>query len=367
MKQPPVILAAVLLTATAAFAPAQSIVSEPLGFNTIPCLPNSDTIVGVPFRPNGSQQGALAANAVNNGNDTATLTVAGNPGFAADAFNGTHYVKFSSGAQDGRIYAVTDTDAATLTVHLNGDTSIADPTNGAKQNDTLVIARFWTLDTLFPPAAATADPATTGHAIVKSLNTLNRNTEVMLPDLATPGINLPPSRKFFIVGDPAAWKEATTGFPPAGSVILWPDTYLVIRQPTALASATSYKISGEVEVGTFAIPLSTSATGKQDNFVAIPRPINVALTDLGLISSGAFIPSLNTLNRADELFVYDNALALRNRTPSAKYFYYSGTWRKVATGFPVADTDIVPAGAGVIIRKAQSNGSTVFWRNYPTY
>lgn len=361
--------AATLLAALAAPAFAQSIVSEPLGFNKIPCLPNSDTIVGVPFRPNGSQQGALAADAVDNGNDTATLSIAGSPGFAVNGFANTHYVKFSSGAKDGRIFAVSANTADSLTIDLNGETTIADPTSGALSGDTLVIARFWTLDSLFPPDQATTDPATTGHAIVKALNALNRRTDVMLPNLEDPGVNLPLNRKFFIIGTPAAWKEIATGYPDAGSVILWPDTYLVIRQLPTVTAATTYKISGEVEIGNMAIPLNTSATGKQDNFVAIPRPIDVALADLGLISSGAFVASTSPLSRADELFVYDNALALVNRSPSARYFYLStdSKWHKVGPGSPIADADVVAAGAGIVIRKAQSDGSTAFWLNYPTY
>ena len=353
---------AALFAFGAPVAIAQSVVSDPLGFNTIVCLPNSDTIVGVPFRPNGSQQGTLAAAPTGTDGDTATLTLSGNPGFTDDEFKDTHYVKFTSGAMDGHWYAITANTSDTLTVDLNGNN-----VPGAAADDGVVIAKFWTLDTLFPPADATTDPATTGHAIVKSSNVLNRSTEVLLPDFASQGINLPPNRKFFIEGDPAAWKEVTTGFPAAGSVILWPDTYFIIRNPGLNGNSTKFKISGEVETGKMAIPLSTSATGMQDNFVAIPRAIDVKLTDLGLISSGAFVPSSNTLNRADELFVYDNSVDLQNRTPSAKYFYYDGAWRKVAAGFPVADDDVIPAGSGILIRKAQSDGSTVFWVNYPNY
>jgi len=340
---------------------AQSVVSEPLGFNTVVCLGNSDTIVGVPFRPNGSQQGTLASAPVVSG-DSATLSLAGSPGFTDDEFKDTHYVKFTDGAMDGHLYAVTSNTANTVTVDLNGD-----DISSAAADDGLLIAKFWTLESLFPAAEATTDPTTTGHAIVKSVSVLNRMTEVLLPDLATPGINLPPSRKFFILGDPATWKEAATGFPDAGSVILWPDTYFVIRQPDLSGNNTKFKISGEVETGNLAIPLSTSATGKQDNFVAIPRAVDVKLNKLGLISSGAFVPSPNTLSRKDELYVYDNGDEMQNRIPSAQYFYYDGHWHKVAAGFPVADDDVVPAGAGIVIRKAQSDGTTAFWLNYPNY
>jgi len=363
---------AALLALGAQSAIAQSVVSDPLGFNTVTCLPSCDTIVGVPFRPNGSQQGTLASAPTGTDGDSATLSLAGSPGFTADEFKDTHYVKFTSGALDGHFYAITGNTADTLTVDLNGELVPA-----AAADDGVIIAKFWTLDALFPPGDSTTDPTTTGHAIVASADTMswNRRTEVLIPDLATKGINLPPNRTFFIDASTSSWKEATqSGFVPGGNFQLWPDTYFVIRHPVSVTNSTSFKCSGEVENGGIAIPLATSTNGKQDSFVAIPRPISVKLKDLGLISSAAFTPSNGTAswNRKDELLVYDyeKTDAGRNRVPDATYFYDSSDshWKKsTQTGFVVADDDEILAGAGLVVRKVAGTGKTAFWVNYPGY
>jgi uncharacterized protein (TIGR02597 family) len=367
---------AVLIACATQPLAAQSVVSDPLGFNTIVCLENSDTIVGVPFRPNGSQQGSLASAPTGTNGVSATLALAGTPGFTVDEFKDTHYVKFTSGAMDGHFYAITGNTADTLTVDLNGENVPA-----AATDDGVIIAKFWTLDTLFPPADATTDPTTTGHAIVASSGThpLVRRTQIMFPARDQQGINIPPEKSYFIDASVPQWVENVTGFPAAGTMIIWPDSYIVIRHPASVASSTSFKASGEVETGNFTIPVFRSTQTKQDNFIAIPRPVDVALDDLGLVTTDSattpFTPSASThpLVRKDMLFVYDNTTALLNRVPSAIYFYTGtpgsdGKWVENVTGFPDAGSKVIPAGAGLLIRKAVADdSSTLFWKNSPSY
>ncbi len=358
--------AATLLAALTAPALAQSIVSEPLGFNKIPCPASSDTIVGVPFRPNGSQQGALAA-----APDTTTipgsaiLSVAGSPGFTVDDFADSHYVKFTSGAMDGRHYPVTANTADTLTVDLNGDDLSA-----AAADDGILVAEYWTLDLLFPPAQATPDPLTTGHAIVASINTLasGRRTEVLLPDQVSIGANLAPNQIFYIYS--GAWRKVSKpSTENHGPTPLLPDTYFIVRHTVNVTAGTTYKCAGEVELGVLAIPLSTQTTVTQDNFVAIPRPIDVTLTDLELVAP-AFVASTSHLGsgRKDQLLVFNNELQARNKAASASYYYYAGDWYKVGTQGVTFNDAVIPAGAGFMVRKAKTaDGATVFWNNPASY
>lgn len=371
-------LASTVLLAAATQLMAQSVTSEPIGFNKVTCLNNSDTIVGVPFRSQGSRNSKLAAAPVVNG-DVATLTLTATnlplwPGHS-------RYVKFNSGTKEGRYYDITSNTDTTITLDLNGDT-LGDATTG----DALVIAEYWTLGTLFPASGATTawteTPAASGnwvqngHAVVSSnsYSLLARRTEILLPNLTTAGINLTPASVHFISGTTTkTWTEAKTGgsFVPSGSTILNPDTYFIIRHAAAVARPTTFRSVGEVEAGSVSIPLATSTSVKWDNQVAIPRPLPVKLSELGLAGTSAFVSSnsISLLARRDELFVFDNLVALKNRTPSAVYFVIGGNWQKMVNNLPVvANDDVIQAGHGLIIRKYKSTtGQTVFWDNHPTF
>jgi hypothetical protein len=65
-------LVSTVLLAAATQLMAQSVTSGSVGFNKVTCLSNSDTIVGVPFRAQGSRHTKLAAAPVVSG-DVAAL------------------------------------------------------------------------------------------------------------------------------------------------------------------------------------------------------------------------------------------------------------------------------------------------------
>jgi uncharacterized protein (TIGR02597 family) len=117
------------------------------------------------------------------------------------------------------------------------------------------------------------------------------------------------------------------------------------------------------------IPLSTEAGSSQDNFVSMTRPVDVALNDTGLITSGAFQSSASIASITDKLLVYDNTAVGINKAPISTYYYSNGAWRKF--GDSVTNdhgSDVIPAGSGFVIRKAAvSGGPTSFWQNSPTY
>lgn len=150
----------VLLLAAALPANAQSVVSEPIGFNKVTCLAGSDTIVGVPFRKEGSRTATLTADPETDG-DAATLTLS----ISTTGPLPVHYLKFTSGPKNGAWFDITANTENSVTINLNGDN--LDPVSAG---DGVLIAEYWTLNTLFPPDKATTDPTTTGHAIVASVN-----------------------------------------------------------------------------------------------------------------------------------------------------------------------------------------------------
>ena len=365
-----------LLLAASLPVAAQSVTSDPIGFNKVTCLANSDTIVGVPLRKEGSLQAKLTADPVING-DFATLTLsATNLGTLNN-----HYLKFNSGTKDGSWFDITANSDDAVTINLNGESLTA-----AAEGDSVMIAEYWTLDSLFPPVASpgvqgpttswTETPAGSGnwvpngHAIVPSTNTLGtgRRTEVLLPNLDAIGTNNPPEGRYYIHS--GIWKKSNAGNTDFGTTIIFPDTHFRISHPTTVPYATTFRAAGEVEMAVTIIPLSTQQTTSQDNYVAVPRPLPVTLNALGLLGTPAFMASTNTLGtgRRDELLVFDNFHQLQNKAPSAVYYVHGGIWKLNNGGNADRGLEVIQAGAGVIIRKYQTaTGATVFWANYPTY
>lgn len=362
IPQSPVAVKSPFPTLLALLAPsfwlaAESVTTEAVGFNKVICLANSDTIVGVPLRVQGSISTRLGSAPVANG-DTVNLTLVHD---ALPALT-RHYLKFSSGARDGRWYDITANTANAVTLDLNGDNL-----DGVVSNDSVLIARYWTLNTLFPPAQATTDPATTGHAILAS-SALNRKTELLLPDLTGEGINLAPKHTYYILnGTPKTWKKLNdNSLPDFGDVILYPDTYFLVRHNRGVNQATTLRVIGEVETANLSIFLSTRTDGRQDNHIAIPRPTPVKLSGLGLDTT-AFRNS-TTLKTQDELLVFSNEAAARNKAPSATYYRLSTGWRKFGDGTTNHDNSTIPAGAGFLLRKAATaDGASVPWQNTASY
>jgi uncharacterized protein (TIGR02597 family) len=352
----------ILAAAACGLATGQTAYTTPVGYVSQTCLPASDTIVGLPLRIAAGAAGALASSPdLVTTPGSAVLTLLGTPGLTANAFQGTHFVKFTSGGSEGKFYTVSSNTVSTITIALNGDTL------AALTGNTLIVSKFWTLGELFVPAASTTDPATTGNAVVVTSQILAKKTEILLPNVSAVGVNPSSIGIYFVLN--GAWRKngasLTTSF---DNTQLWPDKYFTIRQP-ALASATTYTVSGEVELGKMGINLVTQNSVKQDNVVSIPRPVDVTLNQLALGGTAAFMTTTSTLAKNDELLVFDNALAKKNRSASAIYFYYSGAWRK--TGAPITTdfgTDTIKAGAGFIVRKAKvAGGPTVFWNNLAPY
>jgi len=353
--------------ATAGFALGQA-VTTPVGYVTIECKASSDTIVGVPLRQYAAYAGTLGADPEVGDplpEDVAVLTLSGSPALDVDAFADTHYVKFTNGTGNGQWFVITENDADSLTIKLNGGTI------NAVSGDQLEVIKFWTLAELFNPADSTTstNPVTTKNAIVAStsLNAFGRRTQLLIPDYAAGGTNISTKYIFFIHN--SIWKLDGALDTDYGEFKLWPDSYFIIRNPI-LTSSTYYTSTGEVESNNLNIDLHVLPSGKRDNLVSLPRPVDVSLEDLKLGNTPAFASStsLNAFGRKDEILVFDNAVVSRNKSASAIYFYFNG-WRKQGDTVesPLRNSDIIPAGWGFIVRKHQSAGGTVFWNNEASY
>ncbi len=260
---------------------------------------------------------------------------------------------------DGSFYTIASNGSNSVTLDLNGD-SISSVTPGS----TVSIYPYWTLATVFPASES-------GTLFIASSSPLVRQTQILVPDYSGTGDNLGTGATYFfynnqwcLVGDSVSNSH--------NDDILIPDGYITIRNP-ATASTTTLTTMGSVLTGNFMIPLATLTTGPQDNAVAICRPVDTTLNDLGLISSGAFTASTSALVRQDQIFLVSNTEAGLFKAATATYYYYAGTsgtgWRLVGDSISNDHgNDVIPAGTGFTIRKvATNNGATAFWQNPPSY
>lgn len=368
-------LGTLLFPALSVQAQAQVVRSAPLGFNKITCLVNSDTIVGVPFRREGSIQTRTTGAPLDVGGQPDQKEIPlGSLALTPGALT-QHYLLFASGTRDGRWYDIVANSETSVTIDLNGDN-----VDTVALGDSAVIAEYWTLNTLFPPAAATTswteEPAGSGnwvpngHAIVASLGTraFQRRTELLFPDFSGSGINRSSSVTYYIFNN--TWQQLNGDGSDMGNVILYPDYRATIRHPASVSFPTEYSSSGEVLISSFSIPLHTQVDGPRDTYIALPRPVDLTLSALNLWESGAFVQSLGTraFQRRDELLVFDNNTSVINKSSSATYFHDGTNWLAVGDNVTNRDNDVIPAGAGFVIRKYQTTaGETVFWNNTAPY
>ena len=346
-----------LVLGVAALALRAETVSTPAGFYRLDCLGNSDTIVSIPFsRPptNSSRVESIAGSAV---------TVSGTPGWLVNQFvyvsgtqTNTYYLRFLSGVKEGSYYPIVANGANSLILSLGGD-DISSVTNGTRFS----VIPYWTLATAFPQ----------GKGVIASAVSFSRKTEILIPNVNGVGINLSPGLAYYFLTNATfpngIWQQVGALTTNKNDDVLLPDNYFIVRHNTA--SNTLFTASGSVPVSKLTVPLVAENFTKQDNFVALTRPVTNSLNESGLIQSGAFIGSPTTFSRTDELLVFDNSVAAKNKAPSDRYFYLSpsNTWCKV--GFGTTDMGNEPVftpGTGVIIRK-NTNAVSFLWVNTATY
>ncbi|MDE0835052.1 MAG: TIGR02597 family protein [Akkermansiaceae bacterium] len=337
---------------------AQSSLTDPVGWNIVVCPSDSDTVCSVPF----SQPITFSGNTgvpVDNSNGTHNLTLNAAPSLVSGSA-AAYYVSFTGGNHDGEYYEITNKTLGSTIVVDDRDMDLTNVANDAQ----IQIKLFWTLSTLFPDGNSTIVASAGNFAS-------QRRTEILIATPLVGSINVAPQETFFYSSADDTWKSTSSGFPNSDNLILWPDSYFIVRH-NSLSGPTNYLPSGGVDENSFTIPLFTAIGSSTDNFVSIPRPIDVSLDKLGLGdsagASAAFVASTGNFSsqRGDELLVFDNAFAAQNKAPSANYFFRStdNTWRSTTSGFPVADAVKLKSSEGFIIRKKGTDGGqTALWTN----
>ncbi|MFT4640736.1 MAG: hypothetical protein ACI8T1_004068 [Verrucomicrobiales bacterium] len=320
--------------------------TPPIGFIRKDCPANSDTRISIPLERSAVFMGPLVTITGD------TLTVEGSPAWTTNQFKYVatgeapqlehYYVLFLTGTHAGRQFDILENETNTLKLDLG-----AANLTGVVAGDRIKLLPHWTLDAAFPD----------GDGVVAS-TFFETQTELLVQDTTTKGINLGPVQAFYFHDD---WKDPNTAGNSGTTVIPTHRPLLVRNRDTA----TSAVFVGVVPSDTQAVPIRVPAgTGQQDNFVALNRPVPVKLRDSGLDS--VISPSISFLSIDDEILVYDEEQTEINKSP--KFTYYrdtGGTWRNFDDlESDAGDVEIFTPGTGVIIRKTGTGGTeeqTIYW------
>ena len=161
------------------------------------------------------------------------------------------------------------------------------------------------------------------------------------------------------------WRKVGSGNTLHNDDVVLPDMYLIVRHN--VATNTTLLTEGAVVSTALRAHIRRQPGTKQNNSLALGRPVSVSLNDSGLLDGDAFQISLSAGARADELLTFDNSVPERNRSASAAYYHYSNAWRKL--GAPSVDAGphlLFTPGTGFILRSAPAQSSAT-WLNQPTY
>lgn len=353
---PPLLVVAATLFAVTGLNAEVTAVTDPVGFMTIDTPQGSDTIIAAPFTKAPVFQGL--ASSVN----SFTVTFNPSPGFG-DLTSMPHYVQAATGGKAGVIFDIASNTSNTITLVDNG-ISPADLANSSVK-----VIPYWTLGQLYP-ATDQGVSFTPSGAIP-----LLWRTQILFPNISGLGINRSSSKTCYFVTNSAApldpslsyWRSTATGASNVNNTPILPDSYFIVRNPANAASGLKTTIAGSVNVGASVVQLDSTGGTPNENYVSLGRPVDIKLDDLGIVESGAFMPSLGVIpfQFRDQLHIISNEVMGFNKSATTTFFYITGQgWKSTATGTNNVGTNVIKAATGYIIRKASQNpaGST-FWTN----
>ena len=334
--------------------------TDPVGFTTVALPAGSDTAIAAPLTKPPVFQGAVSSRS------NFVITVSPSPNFS-NLTATPHYVQPVTGPQAGFFFDVATNTSNTITLVDNGVT----PT-GLDASNTFKVVPYWTLGQVFPAGDQNVSFTPSG------LTGGNRRTQILFPNIVGTGINRAPQAPFFFAtnaADPtnpavSFWRNVNTGATNQDNRPILPDSYIIVRNPTNAGTNLKLTVAGNVNVGATAVQLDSVNGTTNDNYVSLGRPTDITLDNLGLVSSGAFLPSTSFTGggRRDQLLIYNNAQIGTNKSPQTQVFFYVGGtnnyWASTTTGTTNVGSVLIPGAIGYIVRKHPSNSTgTQFWTN----
>jgi uncharacterized protein (TIGR02597 family) len=318
-----------------------SVMSEYAGYCRLTLLGNSDTFVSMPFSRPPAEFGAVLSVGGN------VVQLRGSPGWTANRWvynapsqTNTYYLLVRSGPLEGDYFTITANSSDTLTLDLEGG-SLAQLALG----DAVAIVPFWTLGTVFPM----------GQGVNPSASPANRATEVLFPNLTGNGVNLSATATYYRWT--GAWRKVGAGAAVKSDDVILPDMYLVVRHN--VSGDTTLTTEGSMLAVKSHIPIRRDLNKTQDNDLALARPLPVALNASSLVEDGIVRASSSPSSRLDELLVFDNSVAARNKSAAGDYYFWNGIWSKIGANGADQGSDVVfTPGTGVILRSGAGSDAT---------
>lgn len=318
-------------------------------------LSNSDTAIPVPFARPAHCAGTVASVSVDRIylQTASALTPSGLFFDGAGGSDVPYYILIKGGDRIGFWYDILDNGEDYVVVDWAGDSV------GTHLDDQpFTIRPHWTLGSLLK----------NGNGYVPTTDIFDLKSLVYFPDTQLTGINRPFSSSFFyadVDGTPEGW-YSTSFEGPLNNTILYPDSYIVIRNPADVT--TQLQHGGEVRQTPISIPLAVPATTSgHDFYLGTPFACSVLIGQSGLISSGAFEPTTDIFDLQDLLYVYDNSLQLINKPYPEALFYYEdpdGTisgWYTASFVGPLDETFSIHPWNSLMIRKPALTHEWVVW------
>jgi uncharacterized protein (TIGR02597 family) len=344
-----------LLGATLAMAAplaAQTASTAPLGGMVIPLTPGADNLLGIPFTSLPVFSGPVHAIVDNEDNITNTHAInfpASVAAADAGAWDGLHYIRFTSGAANGKYFTITTSTTSGIIID-----DIGDDLSGVLPTDTYSVFRYWTLASLFPPGEQTA--------LVESISAFQLRSTIRMPDTEGEGINRAPNATYYLLS--TGWfRFGQSG--SANDTILYPDTFIIIRQHST-AGARDLIVSGAVPISKHVINLHSLSSKNNDNLIALNRPLPMKLSEIGFNASN-FMASGSAFQLRDTVRLWISSPTGINRAPDATFYLTSEGWRRFGQSGIFNDFEI-EGNSPIMIRKYNRSIPLIeFLENDPNY
>jgi len=333
-------LTAILFLAAISTLPAQSVVTDPVGFTTLtvaakPASNRGFTFLAINmFRPTEYRSTVVSAATV--GGVTVLTFPAGS--FTANQFTGVgnaHFVEvaptgtFANGSGAGMISDITANDTSTITLAENLTASITNGTSAIK------VRAHWTFGTVFGTNNSAGFLAgTSGTADIISI--LNPGSG---------GFS-----NYYYSSANARWQIGLST--NANNVVIPPDAGLLIERK--LTSPVVFTVVGEVKLGpTEVIVVGGGANG---NFTIAPNPY--PLSSVTLQNSGLYTGNPATGVKAGGSGNADIVSIFNSGTGGFSNYYYSSSNNRWQIGLSTdASNVVIPEGAAVLILRRSGNGT----------
>lgn len=341
---PATVILGVLFTWSAVSVSAQELVSSPVGYVTVAIKPGSGTTLtyttlSTPLLTRAVADGQMSGRITGVGAQTISNSDAGwTPGALSEPAL-PHFLKITSGAAAGRsllISTTTENTATTLTIDASEVADLA--TLGIRtgsEGDTYEIFAAGTLGNLFPAGSGVSG----GSSVSNSDNLrIERN-----------GV----ANVYYYSTTAERWTESAPGAPDASDVVLHPDSVILYGRRSG--EPLRFIIAGEVPRSNRRALVADSGV----TYLSQAWPVSTTLRESGIQALPGWVSAASAAT-ADKVQLLDAGIW-------KSYFYDGAHWRQVAIGFPIKDTEAIPAGAGVMINRLGSASGTRAIDQNPPY